>query len=109
MAGSAPADGSDATVRASVVYALPDRAHCIEVEVADGSTLIDAVAASGLRQREPSLPDALDLGVHGRPQPGSTKVRDGDRIEVYRALTVDPKEARRIRAEIKRRRVSAAR
>lgn len=96
-------------MRATVVYALPDRSYCIEVEVTAESTLADAIDASGLRQQEPSLPLALDLGVFGRPQPHTTKVRDGDRIEIYRPLTVDPKEARRIRAEIKRRRTTAAR
>lgn len=109
MATSMRVEPLQGRVRATIVYALPDRSYCIEVEVTAESTLADAVNASGLRQREPSLPVELDLGVFGRPQPHSTKVRSGDRIEVYRPLTVDPKEARRIRAEVKRRRTTAAR
>lgn len=109
MAGAGTSDPSGRSLRATVVYAHSHSAHCIDVELADGATLADAVNASGLRQREPALPEELDLGVHGRPQRSTEKVRDGDRIEVYRALTVDPKEARRIRAEVRRRRVAAAR
>lgn len=96
-------------LRATVVFAWAERARCIEIEVAPGTTLDKAVDESGLRDLEPSLPATLDLGVHGRPQAGSTPVRDGDRIEVYRPLTIDPKEARRIRAEIRRRRSAGGR
>lgn len=109
MAGAGAPDPSGRKLRATVVYALAHRAHCIDVELAEGATLADAVNASGLRQREPALPEEIDLGVHGRPRRSTDKVRDGDRIEVYRSLTVDPKEARRIRAEVKQRRGAASR
>lgn len=109
MADAGDPDPSGRKLRATVVYALAHRAHCIDVELADGATLADAVNASGLRRRDPALPEELDLGVYGRPQRSTDKVRDGDRIEVYRSLTVDPKEARRIRAEVKRRRGAASR
>jgi putative ubiquitin-RnfH superfamily antitoxin RatB of RatAB toxin-antitoxin module len=109
MAAPKGSEPLEARVRATIVYALPDRSYSIEVEVTADSTLADVVNVSGLRQREPFLPQELDLGVFGRPQPNTTKVRNGDRIEVYRPLTVDPKEARRIRAEVKRRRTAAAR
>ena len=60
-----------------------------------GSTLADAVRASGLFEGPP--PDGLAFGIWGRREPLSTVLRDGDRVEIYRALTVDPKEARRLR------------
>jgi putative ubiquitin-RnfH superfamily antitoxin RatB of RatAB toxin-antitoxin module len=60
-----------------------------------GSTLADAVRASGLFEGPP--PEGLAFGIWGRRQHLSTALRDGDRVEIYRALTVDPKEARRMR------------
>lgn len=93
------------TLSATVVYATPERQLVLPVLVPAGSTLRDAVIASGLLAQEPSLDVVrLDLGVFNRPRPADALLRAGDRIEVYRPLTVDPKEARRVRAEVRRRR-----
>ncbi len=67
-----------------------------QLTLAAGSTLADAVRASGLFGD--ASPEGLAFGIWGRRQPLSTVLRDRDRVEVYRALTVDPKEARRRRA-----------
>lgn len=69
-----------------------------QLMLAPGSTLADALRASGLFAAE--RPEGLDVGIWGRRQPVSTVLRDGDRVEVYRALTVDPKEARRLRYKV---------
>jgi len=106
MASPAEEAASDGLLRATVVQAMPDHARCIAVDVPPGTTLAEAVAASGLLKLEPLPPAVLDLGVFGRPQSPDTPVRDGDRIEVYRKLVVDPKTARRIRAEVRRRRAA---
>jgi hypothetical protein len=95
----------DGRLRATVVYCGRDRPWIVDVEVPQGSTLRDAVVASGLPQHVPGLDCAvLDLGVFNELRKPDEPVRDGDRIEVYRPLAIDPKEARRIRAEIRRRR-----
>lgn len=95
-------------IHASVVYCAPGESHVIAVDLPTGATLREAVQASGLLLRCPELTAApLDLGVFNRPQPPHRRVRSGDRIEVYRPLAVDPKVARRIRADVKRRRESA--
>ena len=92
-------------LHATVVWAEPGRELLLPVQVPAGATLRDAVLASGLLEQVPALDAAaLDLGVWGHPRPASQPLRDGDRIEVYRPLTVDPKEARRIRAEVRQRR-----
>lgn len=92
-------------VRATVVYATPAGVWEREVSVAAGSTLADAVAASGVLDEYLELRQgAVDLGVYSRPRPGSEPLRNGDRVEIYRPLRVDPKEARRVRAEVRRRR-----
>jgi putative ubiquitin-RnfH superfamily antitoxin RatB of RatAB toxin-antitoxin module len=68
--------------------------QCRTLTVPAGSTLDDALKASGWF---PQGGDGLALGIWGRKMPPDTVVREGDRIEVYRGLTVDPKEARRQR------------
>lgn len=74
-----------------------------QARVAPGATLGDAVEASGVAAQ---LPDAgwrqghgaLRLAVFGRARTASAPVRDGDRVDVLRALRVEPKDARRRRA-----------
>ncbi len=91
-----------ARVRASVAIAGPIESRVVEVELETGATIADAAVASRL------LPPGgrLDLGVWGHRCPPETLLHEGDRVEIYRPLTVDPMAARRIRAEVKRRRSS---
>lgn len=92
-------------LRATVAYCTRDRQWVVDVEVPAGSTLRDAIVASGLPAQVPELDrDRLDVGVFSRLRDPDEPVRDGDRIEVYRPLAIDPKQARRIRAAIRRRR-----
>lgn len=63
-----------------------------------GATLIDAVRASGLLERHADIDLAqARLGIWGRVQAPETPLRERDRVELYRPLSVDPKEARRLR------------
>lgn len=86
-------------LRVSVAYSpRAGEVDEVTVELPAGATLIDAIRASGVLQRHP----AIDLaqarrGVWGRVQPDDTALRERDRVEIYRPLTVDPKEARRLR------------
>jgi hypothetical protein len=90
------------TVRATVIHARADGAYVRELALPAGSSLADAVRASGLLQAQPALAaSGFDVGVHGRLRSPDTLLADGDRVEVYRRLTIDPKEARRIRAELR--------
>jgi putative ubiquitin-RnfH superfamily antitoxin RatB of RatAB toxin-antitoxin module len=85
-------------MRVEVVYcAAPHATDRVELELADGATLSDALRASGLAERHGLELGALDAGIWGRVQPPRTVLREGDRVELYRPLTVDPKEARRQR------------
>jgi putative ubiquitin-RnfH superfamily antitoxin RatB of RatAB toxin-antitoxin module len=86
-------------LQVEVVYALPGREDAVRVRLAAGATLGDAVAASGILQRHPELGGAtLKIGVYGKLKPAEAAAAEGDRIELYRGLAVDPKEARRRRA-----------
>ena len=88
------------TLHVSVVAALPDRQEVIEVALPDGSSVADALAASGVLDRYPEL-SAAAVGLWSRRCRRDTALRDGDRIELYRPLVVDPKQMRRSRAKRK--------
>ncbi len=89
-------------LKAQVCYALPDFAFMADVSLPPGSTLRQAVQASGLLQRYPAIDlEQHKLGVFGKVKPAEAPLRDGDRVEVYRPLQADPKETRRRRARHK--------
>lgn len=70
--------------------------RCLEVE--EGATLASALQACADFMAAQSQPlEQLRIGIWGRLRPLQTPLRERDRIEVYRPLTVDPKEARRLR------------
>ena len=84
-----------------VVYA-PAGAAPVEIELpaADGLTLADVVRASGLPQRFPQIDlEHARVGVWGKPRDLASPVAPGDRIEIYRPLTADPKASRSLRAK----------
>ena len=94
----APAERPERTIRVEVVYCpAPGQIDHSPLELTDRSTVSDALAASGLLTRHGSLAGDLRVGVWCKVRPLATVLRDGDRVEVYRPLTVDPKEARRQR------------
>ena len=78
-------------MRVEVVLALPGEARIATVELAPGATARDAVAAAG-------FPATENIGVFGKRVRPEQKLSDGDRVEIYRPLAMDPKEARRRRA-----------
>lgn len=86
-------------VRVEVVHALPERVWRVAMTLPDGTTAGEAFEASGLRMRLPEWGmSRADLGVFGHPCGPERVLRDGDRVEIYRPLQVDPMEARRRRA-----------
>lgn len=89
-------------MRIEVVYALAQRQERALLELAPGATVRDAIEASGLLQRLPQLESAR-VGIWGRPVGPDTGLRNRDRVEIYRPLTADPKDIRRMRAAKNRR------
>ncbi len=86
-------------MKVEVIYALPAAADAVSVSLPAGATLRDAVLASGVLQRHPEI--ALEkqaFGIFGKRAALDARLSPGDRVEVYRALAIDPKEARRRRA-----------
>lgn len=89
-------------IRVAVALALAERQEVIELEIGDGSTAADAIAAARLEERFPGIGVArLRVGIWSRAAERAAVLRDGDRVELYRELTADPKDARRARARLK--------
>jgi putative ubiquitin-RnfH superfamily antitoxin RatB of RatAB toxin-antitoxin module len=79
-------------LKVEVVCALPRREKVLSVFLPDGATVLDALLKAGFGSKNP-------VGIFGEPASLETRLRDGDRVEVYRPLKIDPKEARRRRAK----------
>lgn len=87
-------------IHVEVVYAEADGAWSRRVTLDAGACVADAVARSGLVGERPDVRVSGDcLGVFGRRVKPGRILRDGDRVEVYRPLQLDPMEARRRRAQ----------
>lgn len=84
-------------IRVEVAYALPGRQQLIAVDLPTGTTLGDALAASGLLAVVGTGVE-LRFGIYGRRCERDTPLADGDRVEIYRPLHFDPMESRRRRA-----------
>lgn len=87
-----------------VAYARPERQKIVAVQVPYGTTVAEAVRLSGITELFPEIdPDTIDMGVFGKvvKNPGAQALREGDRVELYRPLLIDPKQARLNRAKKK--------
>ena len=93
-------------VNVEVAYALPERQKIISLEVDKGTTALEAVKASGIDREFPEIDlESAKMGIFGQAlgtkglkKAHEHELQEGDRIEIYRPLKSDPKEARRRRA-----------
>ncbi|MGM0766390.1 MAG: RnfH family protein [Pseudomonadota bacterium] len=91
-------------IRVEVAYARPDKQEIIGLQVPTGTTALEAVKRSGIVEVFPEIdPDSNDMGIFGKAikAPASHELREGDRVELYRPLKIDPKQARLNRAKKK--------
>ncbi len=97
------ADVPGATINVEVVYALPQTQTVLHVRMPVGATVRDAIVASRILEQHPEIDlDAAQVGIFGKRKPLAAFPRTGDRIEIYRPLNADPKQARRKRARRER-------
>lgn len=82
-------------IRVELVRAWPRRHESVHVDVADGARVADALEAAGWRLAA----EFTGLAVFGQAATTQTPLHAGDRIELLRRLQLDPKQARRLRAE----------
>ena len=95
-----------------VAYAERHEQTIRPVSVPVGSSAIEAVRLSDIRDEFPQIPpdDELELGIFSKKCAADQVLQPGDRVEIYRPLMIDPKEARRLKAEVaeKRKKQAAA-
>ena len=91
---------TDQQISLEVAYATPEKQALLEVVVEKGTTVEQAILASGIVKRFPDINlEILKVGIWNRTCKLTDLPKKGDRIEIYRPLIADPKEARRRRAE----------
>ncbi|MFP8966373.1 RnfH family protein [Pokkaliibacter sp. CJK22405] len=88
-------------INVEVAYALADDQMIIPLQVEEGCTLYQAVVQSGIVDYYPEIdPETQPMGIFGKAvkKPKEQALRDGERVELYRPLIIDPKQARANRA-----------
>ncbi|MBL6987558.1 MAG: RnfH family protein [Methylobacter sp.] len=81
-----------------VCYAEVDRQLWMRLEVPDNSTIEQAINLSGVLKLYPEINlSSQKVGIFGKISPLDTAVKDGDRVEIYRQITVDPQTVQRRR------------
>jgi uncharacterized protein len=87
------------TIRVEVAYAKPDRQLILELEAEQGITAKEAVQRSGILDEFPEIDiETAKLGIFGKAAAANAVLNPSDRVEIYRPLIADPKEARKKRA-----------
>ncbi len=86
-------------MKVEVAYALPHKQYLFTIEVTEKATVADAIAATKLLTQHPEIDlQNNPLGIFAKRVSLQQQLSAGDRIEIYRRLSIDPKMARRIRA-----------
>ncbi len=90
---------ADQTLRVELVYISPEKQMVMGLKVKRGTTIKAAILQSGLPERAPEIDlEVNKVGIFNEIRPLDDVLKDGDRIEIYRPLRLDPKQARRRRA-----------
>ena len=86
-------------IAVQVVFATPQAQVIMDVAVKEGTSIAEAICTSGICAQFPEIdPETLQAGVWGKIRSRDYPLREGDRVEIYRDLKADPKDARRSRA-----------
>ncbi len=84
-------------LKVELVYIAADQSLVhLQFVLAPGATVADALALSGVLKTNPEVQD-LAVGIFSKQVPLDAPLKSGDRIEIYRPLSLDPKEKRRLR------------
>ena len=82
-------------LQVEVAYATPARQRIVKIRVPQGTTAAQAIEVSGIARDFPEALSRPGVGIFGRRVAEDYVLKEGDRVEIYRPLLVDPKEARR--------------
>lgn len=89
-------------INIEVAFARPDKQKIVPLQVEEGTTALKAVQMSGITAIFPEIvPEQDNMGIFGKiiKNPSAHELRQGDRVEIYRPLQIDPKQARLNRAK----------
>ena len=89
------------TILVEVAYATPENQKIIELEVEQGTSVHETARQSGIEKIFPEIDfETVHMGIFGKvvKNPKAEAIREGDRVEIYRPLLIDPKQARLNRA-----------
>lgn len=90
-------------ISVEVAYALPDEQVILYLNMPTDSTVEEVIKRSGILENYPQIDLSTDkVGIFGKMCKLTATLRDKDRIEIYRKLIADPKESRRQKAEMER-------
>jgi putative ubiquitin-RnfH superfamily antitoxin RatB of RatAB toxin-antitoxin module len=79
-------------MKIGIAYALPHRQAWFDVEMPDGATVEDAIRRSGIVEQFPEIDlTQQKVGIYGKVSKLDAVLNDGDRVEIYRPITCDPK------------------
>lgn len=90
-------------IRVEVAFALAEKQALLSMDVDPGTTMYDAVVRSRIAEQFPGLidPEKIPMGIFSKiePNPRARVLQEGDRVELYRPLIVDPNDSRKERAQ----------
>ena len=87
------------TLRVEVAYALPEKQVILELQVPEGTSVLEAAQQSGVTGQFEGIDlENAKFGIFGKVVSPKQVLREGERVEVYRPLIADPKEVRKARA-----------
>ena len=90
-------------MKVEVVYASVTEQMLLEVELEKDASVQQAIKKSGLLQQFPEINlDTQTVGIFSRRVNLEHLLQAGDRVEIYRPLTIDPKDARMARVKAER-------
>lgn len=90
-------------IQVEVAYATPNRHYLEAIQVPTNSTIISVIEHSGVLTTFPEINlQTQKVGIFSKSCALTDVVKEGDRIEIYRPLLIDPKEARRTKAKARK-------
>jgi len=96
-------------IKVEVAYALPHEQLILEVELPQNCDVEEAIKRSGMLERYPQIDLSTDkVGIFGKMCKLNAGLHNKDRVEIYRALIADPKESRRQKAEMEKKKKAAS-
>ncbi|MDH5479948.1 MAG: RnfH family protein [Nitrosomonas sp.] len=89
-------------ITVEIIYALPHNQVLKKINIFEGATVEQAIKTSGILLEFPEIDlTTYKFGIFSKFAERNTMLRSSDRVEIYRPLIIDPKDARRIRAKNK--------